>query len=337
MILVTGATGLVGGHLLWHLLQQNITVTAIKRPSSNLEPLRKIFGFYTPHADAFLRRIQWRIADVCDKKSLSDALSGIETVYHCAAVVSLGNAGNELIATNVNGTANIVNASLKNNVKRFCFVSSIAACGHAEGEELINETTEIQKIENRAAYSRSKYYSEQEVWKGIRAGLNAVIVNPGVILGFSGTDRGSSELFARVRKGLPFYTLGGSGYVDVQDVVKIMIELTNGTIVAERYILVAENCSNKDILSWMADGYGKNRPSICINKKALLTIASISETLAKIFSFAPKLDRSMARSASNRAYYSNAKIINELKYHFNPIEKCIQEICDFDKKISLTC
>jgi nucleoside-diphosphate-sugar epimerase len=332
MILVTGATGLVGGHLLWHLLQQNITVTAIKRSTSNLEPLRQIFSFYTPHADAFLRRIQWRIADVCDEKSISDALLGVETVYHCAAIVSLGNGGDDLIATNVNGTTNIVNAALKNEVKRFCFVSSIAACGHTNEEELITENTEIENIEIRAAYSRSKYYSEQEVWKGIRAGLNAVIVNPGVILGFSGTDKGSSELFARVRKGLPFYTLGGSGYIDVQDVVKIMIELTNSTIVAQRYILVAENCSNKDILSWMADGYGKKKPGICINKKTLLAIGSISELLGKVFGFTPTLDRSMARSASNRAYYSNAKIINELKYQFNPIEKCIQGICDFDKK-----
>ncbi|MBV5342536.1 carboxypeptidase regulatory-like domain-containing protein, partial [bacterium] len=148
---------------------------------------------------------------------------------------------------------------------------------------------------------RSKYYSEQEVWKGIRAGLNAVIVNPGVILGFSGTDKGSSELFARVRKGLPFYTLGGSGYIDVQDVVKIMIELTNSTFVAQRYILVAENCSNKDILSWMADGYGKKKPGICINKKTLLAIGSISELLGKVFGFTPTLDRSMARSAQTAA------------------------------------
>lgn len=331
MILVTGATGLVGGHLLWHLLQQNITVKAIKRPTSNLESLRKIFSFYTPHADAFLRRIQWRTADVCDEKSISDALLGIEIVYHCAAVVSLGNGSEELIATNVNGTANIVNAAVKNKVKRFCFVSSIAACGQTAGEELITETTEITEIENHSAYSRSKYLSEQEVWKGIRAGLNAVIVNPGVILGFSGTDKGSSELFARVRKGLPFYTLGGSGYVDVQDVVKIMMELTNSAITAERYILVAENCSNKDILSWLADGYGKRKPFICINRKTLLTFGSISEMLAKIVGFTPTLDRSMARSASNRAYYSNAKIKNELKYQFNPIEKCIREICDFDK------
>ncbi len=332
MILVTGATGLVGGHLLWHLLQNNITVTATKRSTSNLEPLRKLFSFYTPHADAYLRRIQWRIADVCDEKSITDALKGIETVYHCAAVVSLSNGSDEIIKTNVDGTANIVNAALKNKVKRFCFVSSIAACGHATDNNLINENTELTNIESRSVYSRSKYFSEQEVWKGIRAGLNAVIVNPGVILGYSGTDKGSSELFARVRKGLPFYTLGGSGYIDVQDVVKIMIQLTNSTTSGERFILVAENCSNKDIINWMADGFDKKRPKICINRKTMLAIGFISEIVGRVFRFTPTLDRSMARSASNRSYYSNQKIIELTQFQFTPMEKCIKEVCGFEKK-----
>lgn len=332
MILVTGATGLVGGHLLWHLLQQNITISATKRSTSDLESLRKIFSFYTPHADAFLRRIQWRIADVCDKKSIDEALEGIETVYHCAAVVSLSNGGNEMINTNVEGTANIVNAALNNKVKRFCFVSSIAACGQTYGVDLIDENSELVNIQSRSAYSRSKYFSEQEVWKGIHAGLNAVIVNPGVILGYSGSDKGSSELFARVRKGLPFYTHGGSGYIDVQDVVKLMIELTNSTITAERYILVAENCSNKDVLSWMADGYGKRRPTIGINKKFMLAIGTISEIAGKILPFTPMLDRSLAQSASNRAYYSNRKIVELTQFQFNSIEKCINEVCEFDIK-----
>lgn len=332
MILVTGATGLVGGHLLWHLLQQNITVSATKRNTSNLETIRKIFSFYTPHADAFLRRIQWKIADVCDEKSINEALKGIETVYHCAAVVSLSNGGDEMINTNVEGTSIIVNAALRNKVKRFCFVSSIAACGHTDGDNLIDENTELVNIKSRSAYSRSKYFSEQEVWKGIRAGLNAVIVNPGVILGYSGSDKGSSELFARVRKGLPFYTHGGSGFIDVQDVVKLMIEITNNTVTAERFILVAENCSNKDVLSWMADGYGKRRPTIGINKKFMLAIGSISEIAGKILPFTPVLDRSLAQSASNRAYYSNRKIIELTQFQFNSVEKCIYEVCEFDKK-----
>lgn len=327
MILVTGATGLVGGHLVWHLLKTNITITAIKRPTSDLEPLRSIFRFYTPQPDAFMRRIIWKTADVCDELSLIEAMKGIETVYHCAAVVSLGKGNDTMINTNVKGTSNIINAALINKIKHFCFVSSIAACGHTNDGSLIDEETANSHIERRSAYSQSKFYSEQEVWKGINAGLNAVIVNPGVILGYSGTNKGSSELFARVRKGMPFYTLGGSGYIDVQDVVQLMIQITTNNICNERFILVAENRSNKEILNWIAEGYNKKKPSIFISKKVLVAIGYVLEIISKITHSTPTLDRSMALAATSRAFYSNTKIKELSHYNFNPIEKCINEIC----------
>lgn len=329
MILVTGATGLVGGHLLWHLMRDNEKVVAIKRTSSRLEPLRTIFSFYTNEPDVFLRKIEWRIADVLDEQSLASALKDIEVVYHCAAVVSLGSGSEAMIDTNVRGTRNIVDSALKAGVRKFCFVSSIAACGHAVKGEKIDESTEWIDNEKRSSYSRSKYYSEQEVWKGIGHGLNAVIVNPGVILGVSGTDTGSSKLFAQVRKGLKFYTNGGSGYVDVQDVVRAMIWLTNSKIHSERFILVSENSSNKDILSWMADGFGKQRPFISIDRKVLWIVGLLSEFLAAVFRFAPLIDRQMAQSATNRSFYSSRKIIELTDFRFTPVSKCIADVCCF--------
>jgi len=118
-----------------------------------------------------------------DEKSLEKAFSQIDVVYHCAAIVSLGNGSNAMIETNVQGTKNIVKASIDAKISKLCFVSSIAACGQPERGEVIDEETQWKERESRSAYSRSKFYSEAEVWKGIQAGLNAVIVNPGVILG----------------------------------------------------------------------------------------------------------------------------------------------------------
>jgi nucleoside-diphosphate-sugar epimerase len=329
MILVTGATGLVGGNLLWYLLQENDRVTAIRRTTSSLGPLRTIFSFYTPNPDESLARIDWKFADVMDEKSLLEAIAGVTIIYHCAAVVSLGNNADILLDTNVTGTRNIVNAALKTGVKKLCFVSSIAACGRALGHEKIDENSIWEDSQNRSAYARSKYYSEQEVWKGIEKGLNAVIVNPGVILGVSGTNTGSSQLFSQVQKGLLFYTNGGSGYVDVQDVVKIMIRLTNSEITNERFVIVAENCSNKNVLSWMADGFGKRRPFININKQVLWTVGFLSEMIAAVFKFKPLIDRRTAKTAINRSYYSNKKIIGAIGYKFNAVEKCIHEVCSF--------
>ena len=329
MILVTGATGLVGGHLLWHLLQENENVAAIKRITSNLQPLRTIFSFYTNEPDLYLNKIDWRTADVLDEKSLEKAFSQIDVVYHCAAIVSLGNGSNAMIETNVQGTKNIVKASFDAKISKLCFVSSIAACGQPEHGEVIDEKTQWKECESRSAYSRSKFYSEAEVWKGIQAGLNAVIVNPGVILGVSGAETGSSQLFSQVRKGLVFYTQGGSGYVDVRDVACAMIMLTKSEICNERFILVGENCSNKQILSWMADGFEKSRPWICVGRQTLWFVGALAEVLGKIFRFQPLIDRSMARSATHREIYSSHKIQHTTGFTFTPVSKCIADVCSY--------
>jgi dihydroflavonol-4-reductase len=331
MILVTGATGLVGGHLLWHLLQENERVSAIRRPTSNLIPLRTIFSFYCSNPDDFLQRIDWKTADVLDFYSLVEAMNAIDIVYHCAAVVSLGNSESILLDTNVTGTRNVVQAAVEKNIKKFCFVSSIAACGKTKYSEIIDENAVWTDSKVYSLYSKSKYYSEQEVWKGIKNGLNAVIVNPGVILGVSGQNTGSSQLFYQVQKGLIFYTNGGSGYVDVQDVVKAMIQLVKSKISGERFVLVGENSSNKDVLSWMADSFGKRRPFICIGKRMMLSIGYLSEIIGKLFNFSPMIDLGTAKSAINREFYSSHKIEKALGFEFNPIEKCIKEVCDFQK------
>lgn len=329
MVVVTGGTGLVGGNLLWFLLQSEEKVIAIRRDSSNLIPLRTIFSFYTSDPDKYLSRIVWKTANLMDEKSLCAVFQDARIVYHCAAVVSLTNSATSMLTTNVQGTQNVVKAALNASVGKLCFVSSIAACGKSTTGSFIDENSSWEKSSIRSVYSQSKYYSEQEVWEGVKLGLNAVIVNPGVILGVSGADGGSSQLFSQVKKGLMFYTNGGSGYVDVQDVVKIMIQLANSEINGERFVLVGENCSNKEVLSWMADGYGKRRPFICIGRKLLLFIGSVSEFICKIFNISPKIDKSIARTATNREYYSSEKIVTELKYSFKPIKECIQEICDF--------
>lgn len=327
MILLTGATGLVGGHLLWYLLQENEKIVAIKRKTSDTKILERIFGFYGADSAKYLEKIEWRIADVLDKASLNKAMTDIDTVYHCAAVVSLGMGSQQLIDTNVQGTQNIVDAAMEKGVKAFCMVSSIAACGKSRNKQLVDENTEREENAQIAAYAQSKYLSEKVVWEAMGKGLNACIVNPGVILGFSGTQSGSSQLFAQVRKGLPFYTSGGSGYIDVQDVVKAMILLVHAEKFGERYILVAENNSNKEILTWMARGFAKNSPFILIPRAVLLLVGTLLQEISKITNKAPLLDKKMARSATNREFYSSEKFVKTFGYKFNSIENCINSVC----------
>jgi len=332
MILVTGATGLVGGNLIWHLLQENDRVAAIRRPTGNLKALNTIFSFYTSTPELELAKIDWIIADVLDEDSIDVAMQGITTVYHCAAVVTLGNDTLKLEETNVKGTHNIVRAALKNKITKLCFVSSIAACGKSNDGTPIDENSCWTDSPTLSLYSRSKYYSEQEVWQGINKGLNAVIVNPGVILGVSGTGTGSSQLFIQVNKGLMFYTKGGSGYVDVRDVVKAMMLLTKSEISGQRFILVGENCSHRDVLNWISDGLGTRHPFICIGKRVFLLFAFLSEFIGNTFHIHPLIDRVTARSTTNRSYYSSTKIEHAINFQFTPIEKCIKGICRFMKR-----
>ena len=335
MILITGATGLVGGNLIWQLLQENERVVAIRRPNSNPDALYAIFSFYTPTPELFLARIDWKIGDVLDEESIQVAMHGISIVYHCAAIVSFDKKDEDISVTNITGTRNVVRAALENKINKLCFVSSIAACGKALTGDQIDESSIWSDDQNRSVYSQSKYYSEQEVWKGIKQGLNAVIVNPGVILGVSGSETGSSQLFIKVQKGLLFYTNGGSGYIDVRDVVKAMIQLTKSDISAERFILVGENCSNKEILNWMSDGFGKQHPFIPLGQTVLLVAGCFLELAGRLFHFHPIIDRGIARTIGQREFYSNRKIFNALGIRFNPIKQCILEICNFQKKVPI--
>jgi dihydroflavonol-4-reductase len=328
MILITGATGLVGGHLAWHLLQKNEQIVAIKRGASKTEALRIIFSSYTTEPDEFLNRIEWRLADVNDKASLHKAFEGVSEVYHCAAVVSLGNADTSLMDTNLQGTRNLLDVCMETGIKKLCFVSSIAACGNSENE-VVTEETPWGDEAGKSIYARSKYLSEQEVFKAIARGLNAVIVNPGVILGISGSASGSSLIFTKMRKGMPFYTPGGSAYVDVKDVVRIMIQLMESRVSGERYILLSENNTTREIITMIARGFGKPAPFIPVGKKAMLFAGMMMEITGKIFGFSPLIDRSMAKSASNRTLYSNEKIVRLLDYTFIPVAETISEVCSF--------
>lgn len=328
MKLVTGATGLVGGHLLWHLLRNTTEkVIALRRTSSKLDGLKSIFRFYTPHPEEVLQRIEWRWADVHEVESLETAFEGVRFVYHCAAVVTLSESNETLMKTNMEGTQNILDVCVRKNIQKLCFVSSIASC--ATDAPMVDESTPWNDATYKNAYALSKYHSEQAVFKAAEQGLKVVIVNPGVILGPTLSRSGSSLIFHKMRHGLLFYTSGGSGYVDVRDVVNIMQKLMESDVSGERFILVSENNSTREIITWIAHNFKKPAPLFKVGRRTLLCMGSILEFLGALFRFKPLMNRSMARTATKRTYYSAQKITNLLQYSFIPIEQTIRETCRF--------
>ena len=249
MILVTGGTGLVGSHLLYKLATTTKNIRAIYRRAHKLESVKKVFSYYTEDFETLFDSIDWVETDLNDIPTLSEAFNNVTYVYHCAAFVSFEpDKYHQLRKINIQGTANIVNLCVANNVQKLCYVSSIAAIGHNKTNDIISETTEWNPEYDNSVYAITKYGAEIEVWRGTQEGLDAVIVNPGIILGPGYWNAGGSgSLIKQVYKGFSYYTHGVTAYVDVWDVVAIMQKLMQSDINNERFILASDNLSFKEV------------------------------------------------------------------------------------------
>ena len=328
MILVTGGTGLVGAHLLYQLSLDDIPIVAIHRKSSNLDSVKRIFSYYTNNYEVLFDKISWKVADINDITALQEAFTNITHVYHCAALISFNRKDDEqLRKVNIEGTANVVNIAIIHAIKKFCFVSSVGAIGKYASQEFVIEENDWNTEDNNNGYAISKFGAENEVWRGSQEGLDVVIVNPGVILGAGLWRSGSGKIFSSVYNGFKFYTEGVTGYVDVQDVVKIMIRLIKSNIKNERYILVAENRSFKDVVFAIADAFNVKRPAI----KVTAFLRELAWRLAAIQSFLGQnsalVTKESIRSSHRKTRYSNKKIEKALSYEFTPLEKTIKDVC----------
>lgn len=327
MILVTGGTGLVGSYLLHELTRKGLKVRALLRPGKKPYDPQKIFDCLPDKKGASLiDQVEWFEGDVQDPFSLEQAMQGIDYVYHCAALVSFNPRDlKEMLAINVEGTANVVNACLQNGIKKLCHVSSISALGQAEKGEMIDENAKWKTSGINSGYGISKYGSEREVWRGIEEGLNAVIVNPSVIIGAGCQARATNKLFRSIKNFLPFYTPGVNGYVDVRDVVNAMILLMESEVSGERFVLNSENLSLKDFFIKAAGILGKPHPRIALNGSLMTFLAWIDETRAWLTRTNPLLTRENVRAALSKSYYSAEKFRTAFKYSFIPISESLSE------------
>jgi nucleoside-diphosphate-sugar epimerase len=317
MILVTGATGFLGSEVAKQLAESGEHVRCIKRSTSVIPPLLSAYP-----------QIEWVEADMLDIFALEDALEGVIKIYHCAAWVSLKQADKKpMIYANVTGTANLVNLCLGRSVK-LVHVSSIAAIGQAKPGELITENHHLDATAENDGYAISKLESEMEVWRGIAEGLNAVIVNPSLIIGANAGTAGSGQLFETVRAGLKFYTSGSAGFVDVEDVAKCMIALMYSDITAERYIINAENRGFKQITAEIAECFSIQPPSVFARPWMMDIAWRGAAVIAAITGKAPAIDKIAALSASQNRDYDNSKIKAAIGIEFKPVSKTIKEICE---------
>lgn len=316
MILVTGGAGLVGNALIEILLAKG-------------EKLRVIFN-KTPLSFKNNPGFENFPCDILDVCALEDAMKGVTEVYHCAGLVSFSPQDeSRLYKINVEGTANVVNAALEAGIRKLVHVSSVAALGRIRPGEIISEKMQWTPQTNNSKYGHSKFMGEMEVWRGIAEGLNAVVVNPVIILGPGNWNYGSTKIFKSVYEGFPWYTEGTTGFVDVRDVAEAMIQLMQSDISGERFIISAENDSYRKIFTMIAKAFGKAVPA----KKVTPFIAGLkwrADAIKSLFTnTAPLVTKETAATALAEVKFDNRKLLNFLPhFSYRSLQQSITETSD---------
>lgn len=321
MILITGATGLVGAHLMCELIQKNDQIRAIYRNKSSIEKTRKLFQL--KNLSHFWDRINWVEADITDIQALSNAFNGVDEVYHCAAMVSFQTTDFDYMCkVNIEGTANVVNIALANQVKKFCHISSVATLDEInKTTNCYDETSQWNPNNKHSDYAISKNGAEIEVWRGIQEGLPAVIVNPAVIFGDGFENQGSGLIANQIEKGMPFYTTGLMAYIGVKDLVTAMIFLMENNHFGERFVLAKESRPIKEVFTAFANHLNKKPPYINV-PKSVLHIAAVTDGI--LTAIIPKKERSLThdlvKTSFSKDIYDCSKYLNLSKKHFSSLE-----------------
>lgn len=328
MVFVTGGTGLVGTHLLVKLAKEGQIIRALKRERSNLQIVKQVFDYYEV-GDLF-NTIEWVNGDITDVTSLPNAIGDASKVYHTAALVSFDPRDREkLYKINIQGTENVVNACLEKDIEKLCYVSSTAAVGKTKDHKIVVESNDWIEEEVTSNYAISKHYAENQVWRGIAEGLNAVMVNPCVVIGPGDWERSSGTLFKTVKNGLKFYTPGSNAFVDARDVVDAMYLLMESEISEDRFLLIGENLTYKEMFTKVALAMGVKPPHILV--KGLLV--GLSWRIEKIRSFltgnAPVVTSESAQSAVNTVSFSPQKFVDATGFKFKTIDQAVKNAAGY--------
>tara|TARA_B100000427_G_scaffold275991_1_gene244716 strand:+ start:360 stop:1373 length:1014 start_codon:yes stop_codon:yes gene_type:complete len=318
-ILVTGGTGLVGAHLLYYLTKDGYHPIAIKRTNSNILNVKKIFSYYSNDYNTLFEQITWEECDILDIVTLEDIIKDSVEIYHCAALISFNNNDkNEMINVNTTGTANVIDLALKHNIKRLCYVSSIATLG--SNNNLPLDENCIWDWTNKSGYAISKHLAEMEVWRGFAEGLSGVIVNPSLIIGPGSWESGIGTIINRSQAGLPFYPPGSCGVIDVKDLTEIMIKLMKTNISNERFIINSDHITYKDLMSIVATSLNKKPPYIRLRPFIMKFFIALDIIWNKFRGKRIELSTDAVKYTTQEIRLNSKKINDNIKHHYRNIE-----------------
>lgn len=312
MTVVTGAAGHVGGNLVRALLAKGRKVRAVVRNDT-----RALDGL----------GVEVVRADVLDLDSLVRAFEGAEVVYHLAALISIiGDQGGKVSRTNVEGPRNVVEACLRNKVRRLVHFSSIHCYEQAPANEVLDETRRF--VDERApAYDRSKVGGQREVMAAVSKGLDAVVVNPTAVIGpydFKPSRMGA-VLIAMARGRFPGLVEGGFDWVDVRDVVAGALAAEERGRTGENYLLGGQFRPVKDIAVEVSKVTGAPVPRFVSPLWLAALGAPFAEAWSRMTGGFPLFTRESLKALRGNQHVSSAKAQRELGYAARPFEETIRD------------
>lgn len=316
MILVTGATGIVGSHILIELLKKGEKVRVLKRTNSSTEAIDQLLDYHKMSAE----NIEYADGDINDIVSLDDAVMNCHTVYHAAALVSFSLKDEDaLFRINVLGTKNVVDMCINHGVATLAYISSTAAIGDQLIDGMQSEASEWTDDSGKSHYRLSKHYAEREVWRGAQEGLNISIVNPTVVIGPGKWGQSSTTLLVRAKNGLKFSSTGSNGFVDARDIAEILIDLVDKKVFNERFLLIGEHISFTALFTRLGARFGQKPPSIPMPKNLVLFFAKVLSWFEKVGVQFPGMTSENMKSAYRNVTYDTAKI-KALGYSFRTLD-----------------
>jgi dihydroflavonol-4-reductase len=314
--LITGANGFLGSYLTRLLVSKGYNVRIMIRKGSDTRLIESIID-----------KVEVVYGDILDIEAVDAGIKGVDYVYHTAAIISFDtNRTDQMKKTNIEGTSNIVNYCLHHEVKKLVHVSSVAALGDAIHSP-ISESTEWDE-EKTTVYGYSKHYGELEVWRGVAEGLNAAIINPAMIFGAEVWTRGTARIFDEIAKGMPFYTPGGNGMVDVRDVAKAMEVLMMSDVANEKFILVGENFNFQTLFQQIALSTNSKSPTL----KAQRWMMNIYVGFEKIKSWITRKEPLVTADSANYSFttfvYNNHKFKDLFNFSYTPSQQTIKDTAE---------
>ncbi|MGI9190821.1 MAG: NAD-dependent epimerase/dehydratase family protein [Chitinophagaceae bacterium] len=315
MIVVTGASGLLGRHL-------------VKVLSAEAKPIKALYNSCLPEVLPGTRTefVTWLQVDLLNYADVEAVFAGAEQVYHAAGLVSYDARDyDQLFRVNEEGTAYVVNACLAQGVKKLGFVSSVATLGQPLRDgDAVDEQSPIDEEMPVSVYARSKQKAEREVWRGFAEGLDMVIVNPSIIIGEGDGTQSSSSLLQKVYDEFPWYTEGATGWVDAMDVAEALVALMHSPIRGERFVLSAENRAFRDVFTLMAKAMNKKPPHRKAASWMVEMVWRMDTFKARLSGSKPLLTRETARAACEIKVYSSAKLHKALPdFRYRHLEESI--------------